>query len=488
MTTVSTHHIRNVKEKGTATTRVALQGSRVGFLSRLRLVLLGAFLLLLSSTVQAQFTFTTNNGAITVSGYDCSGGDVVLPSTFNGMPVTSIGNYAFWACGSLTNVTIPSSVTNIGNAAFAICVNLTNVTMGGGVKTIGDHAFYHCNSLTNFTIPSSVTSIGKYSFKCDNLIMVTIGSGVTNMAHTAFSECPRLIAVGVHTNNPSYSSLDGVLFDKSQSSLICFPGGKTGSYTVPSTVSSIGDSAFIYTVLTNVVIGGSITDIGSAAFLSSSLVSVTISNGVKSIGATAFASCTNLGSVTIPNSVTNVGYAAFHNCTDLTSATLGDGITTIKQGVFEACYSLATITIPASVTNIEIVAFSYCHSLTSIYFQGNAPHIDDYFVFYNHQGAIAYYLPGTTGWDDFAVLGDISTGLWVPRMETNDGSFGVKADGFGFNISWASGQNVVVEACTNLLNPEWQPLQTNTLTGASAYFSDSHWINYPGRLYRVRSP
>jgi hypothetical protein len=99
-----------------------------------------------------------------------------------------------------------------------------------------------------------------------------------------------------------------------------------------------------------------------------------------------------------------------------------------------------------------------------------------------------YYLPDTTGWDDFSNQTGVPIAPWLPAMQTSDCSFGVQTNQFGFNINWASGKTVVVEACTNLSNPDWQPVRTNTLTTGSAYFSDPQWTNYPGRFYRLRSP
>jgi len=90
-----------------------------------------------------------------------------------------------------------------------------------------------------------------------------------------------------------------------------------------------------------------------------------------------------------------------------------------------------------------------------------------------------------TGWD---ATFDVPTALWTPQMQTSDASFGVRTNQFGFNINWASGMVVVVEACTDLVNPTWFPVQTNTLTADSCYFSDPAWTNYPGRFYRLRSP
>ena len=97
-----------------------------------------------------------------------------------------------------------------------------------------------------------------------------------------------------------------------------------------------------------------------------------------------------------------------------------------------------------------------------------------------------YFLPGTTGWG--TTFGGQPTMLWNPQAQTSGASFGVHANSFGFNIAGTSNLVVVVEATTNLSSPDWQPVQTNTLTTGSVYFSDPDWTNYPGRFYRFRSP
>ena len=107
-------------------------------------------------------------------------------------------------------------------------------------------------------------------------------------------------------------------------------------------------------------------------------------------------------------------------------------------------------------------------------------------MFQNDTNATVYYLAGTTGWG--ATFGDRPTALWQPKVQTSDAGFSVMTNGFGFNIAWASGQIVVVDACTNLANPTWFSLETNTLIGDSFYFSDPQWTNYSGRFYRLRSP
>jgi hypothetical protein len=196
------------------------------------------------------------------------------------------------------------------------------------------------------------------------------------------------------------------------------------------------------------------------------------------------------GSYTVPNSVTSIGGEAFYQCSSLTNVTIGNNVTSIGEFAFSDCTSLTNVTVPNSVTSIGYGAFEYCTSLTGVYFQGNASSVGSD-VFYGDNNATVYYLPGTMGWENFTYLTGIPTALWslpYPIILNNGPSFGVQTNRFGFIISWATNISVMVEACTDLANPIWSPLQTNTLTGGSCYFSDPDWTNYPGRFYRLRSP
>ena len=145
---------------------------------------------------------------------------------------------------------------------------------------------------------------------------MTIGNGVTSIGGDAFSCCDGLTGFTIDSNNPAYSSANGVLFNKNKTELVVYPGGKTGEYTIPSSVTRIGDSAFVYCRgLTNVTIPDSVTSIGDYAFqLCDSLPSVTIPDGVTRIGEGTFMDCSGLTRVTIPSSVTGIGYGAFAEC------------------------------------------------------------------------------------------------------------------------------------------------------------------------------
>ena len=150
-----------------------------------------------AATADGNYTYEDNDdGGVTITKYQGSDADVVIPDTIDGKKVTSIGDEAFKYCESLTSVTIPDSVTSIGNEAFAGCTSLTTVTIPDSVTDIGSYAFYGCTSLTSVTIPDSVTSIGEGAFyECTSLTSVTIPDSVTSIGDRAFGDCTSLTSV-----------------------------------------------------------------------------------------------------------------------------------------------------------------------------------------------------------------------------------------------------------------------------------------------------
>ncbi|MBQ6830670.1 MAG: leucine-rich repeat domain-containing protein, partial [Clostridia bacterium] len=356
--------------------------------------------------------YTVENGeAIILKCQKLDPGDVVIPSTLEGSPVTTIEEGAFLNCIGLTSVTIPNSVTTIRASAFSGCTGLTKVTMTDGLEVIGDQAFYACESLTSVAIPSSVTSI-------DN---------------DTFGECLLLESITVDEDNTAYCSVDGVLLNKGKTQLLFYPDGKTESaYTIPDGVTAIPGQFFSgNTKLTSVVIPNSVNTIGIRAFIRcSNLESVRLGNGVTSIDGAAFYGCDKLATVyysgdeetqaaitigtnneplqnatwlyviddsnvgsgeeTVPNElvytitdgevtitdcdtaatgvlkipakiegypVTSIGKYAFYGCTSLTGITIPDSVTSIGGDAFFGCSSLTSITIPDSVMSIGSSAF-----------------------------------------------------------------------------------------------------------------------------------
>ena len=348
--------------------------------------------------------------------------EVSIPSS-----VTDIGGQGFWGCYSLTSVNIPNSVTNLGGLVFYDCTSLASVTIGTNVTSIPYEAFSGCKSLTSVTIPNRVTAIGVQAFAfCPSLTSVAIPNSVTNIGEGAFSYCSSLAAITADALNPDYSSVDGVLFDKSQTTLIQCPEGKTGSYTIPNSVTSIGDGAFENCIsLSSVTIPNSVTNIGNWAFFGcNSLTNVAIPNSVISIGGYGFNWCTNLTSISVDglnSTYSSVDGVLFNKTqttlvqypagTAATSYTIPDSVTSIGKGAFEFGTHLTSVTIPDGVTRIGDGTFEGCTSLVGVYFSGNAPSLGLY-VFEYDNNATVYYLPGTTGWG--ATYGDgLPTALWI---------------------------------------------------------------------------
>ena len=149
-----------------------------------------------SPSPESDFNYEIRNGKATITKYTGKGGDVVIPDTLGGYPVSIVGDKAFYKCDSLTNVTIPDSVKSIGVNAFYGCGSLTSVTIPSSVTSIGGSAFYGCSSLKSITIPSSVTSIGSYTFyECLGLTSVTIPDSVTSIGVNAFSSCNKSLII-----------------------------------------------------------------------------------------------------------------------------------------------------------------------------------------------------------------------------------------------------------------------------------------------------
>jgi BspA type Leucine rich repeat region (6 copies) len=383
-----------------------------------------------------------------------------------------------------------------------------------GVTSVQPGAFAFCTHLTNIDIPSSTTNLAP-----------ALGNG-------PFSGCTSLVNITVDPSNGAYRSLEGVLFDRNQGTLLQFPCGRTGSYDVPIGVTSIGAGAFDYCYgLAAVTLPIGLTNIADYAFaFCAAIGQLVIPNGVTHIGNNAFLACTSLGAITIPDTVISLGFSAFFRCSALFDLTLPDGITTIEASTFDGCSSLTSlqipsrvtsigpaafqssglrtvsmpnglgsiqdftfsgcwaltnVTIPGGVTNIGNSAFADCGSLNSLFFEGTAPACDG--SAFTGDNGTAFYLAGNVGWG--TNLCGLQTAVWAlpaPTILGSGPSFGPSPNGFGFQISWATNALVVVEATTNLATASWSPVATNIFAGGSSQFRDPDGAKFPTRFYRLR--
>ena len=287
-------------------------------------------------------------------------GELVIPAEIEGVPVRYIGANAFHS-RNFTSVTIPSSVREIDYSAFIWCKRLKSVTISSGLTTLGrfspfgycqelksfcvdpdnpsfcsrdgllcskdgatlvagvngnvtipmgvtrisDEAFYGCLALKSVSIPSCVTDIGRAAFlSCRALKSVTVPHSVSSIGEQAFGWCSELTNIVVETSNVSYSSENGVLYNKAKTELLCWPAGRSGAGVIPSSVASIGRSAF--------------------------------------------SRCEGLTSLTMPKNVKRIGNGAFENCRTLTTVVLHGECPDSPDNIFNGCKNLNSIHVPAN--------------------------------------------------------------------------------------------------------------------------------------------
>ena len=347
-------------------------------------------------------------------------GNIVIPEEVtyknNTYKVTSIGNFAFVNCPSLTSVTIPNSVKSIGQYAFGGCYGLTSIEIPNSVTSIGVFAFSGCSGLTSVTIGNSVTSISKEVFSyCSRLTSVTIPNSVKSIGQYAFGDCTGLTSV-----------------------------------TISNSVTNIGREAFNgCTGLISIEIPNSVTSIDIQAFMNcSGLTSVTIGNSLTSIGREAFKGCSNLKKVIIPDiaawcSVTFASYddnplaIATHlysdEKTEITDLVIPNGVTKIGDAAFCYCLSLTSVIIPNSVTSIGSYAFYEADIPTVISLLENPFTIKgktsfnrtfslntfDNAKLYVPKGTINKY-KATTGWKDFVnIVEGVPDGINGIHLDSN---------------------------------------------------------------------
>ena len=234
-----------------------------------------------------------------------------------------------------------------------------------GTRIICDNAFTWCRSLSDIVIPDSVTSIGIGAFGgCASLQYLSIPKSVICLNGNPFYNMNGKL----ECLSPNFIYEDDVLFNKDKSIIISFRNQSVESYVIPSSVTSIGNSAFsCCSSLSKVVIPTSVTSIGHNVFQGcSSLSEIVIPDSVTSIGNSAFSGCSSLSKIVIPTSVTSIGDWIFSGCSSLSEVVIPSSVTSIGDSAFYGCDSLSEIVIPSSVTSIGDSAFSSCRSLSKI--------------------------------------------------------------------------------------------------------------------------
>ncbi|MBR5644749.1 MAG: leucine-rich repeat domain-containing protein [Salinivirgaceae bacterium] len=382
-------------------------------------------------------SITIGNDVTTIGKYafnGCRATTITIPES-----VISIGEAAFLDCNCLNSITIPESITSISGRMFSNCA-LTSINIPNNISVIDMEAFWGCTHLTSVTIGSGVETIGTDAFKncpietltynsniagtkldgLTTLETVNIGDAVTTISNGAFRNSTGLTAINVSADNDNFCSIDGVVFSKDQKTLIRCPAGKSGSYTIPDGVTTIGKYAFYgCKSLTSVTIPNSVTSIGSFAFYNCGLGSIIIPESVESIADNAFGSCLKLKSITIPGSVKSVGNSAFSMCV-LESVIFEDGVASIGSSAFSNCKKLKSVTIPNSVTSIGENAFYECNKLESVTLPNNITSIK-YATFSGCSSLPAINIPeGVTSIADYAFNGCSSfTSITIPGSVTS---------------------------------------------------------------------
>ena len=377
-------------------------------------------------------------------------------------------------------VSVTAADTDI-DGDFEIPSTVENDGVTYNVTSIGEQglAYSGCKSII---IPNSVTTIGDQAFKwCSNLESVTFSSSVTTIGNNIFKSCAKIAAVNVAAGNAAFASDGGVLFNSDKTTLIYCPIAKSGAYTIPNFVTTIGDFAFASCKeLTSITIQNSVTTIGASAFeYCERLTAITIPNSVTNIGNEAFSNCENLASVTMSNAITSISEKMFLGC-GLKSFEIPSGVTSIEEMAFYACSELTSLTIPNTVTTIKTSSIRRCRKLESIVIPKTVTTIVA-FAFYENDLLTIYCEaePTPEGWDSSwnldennVVWGyDPNAKTWKVTVSANNASYGTVSGGGTVK----DGANVTITAspASGYKFVKW----SNNLTSASATITVTSDLN-----------
>ncbi len=453
--------------------------------------LLNATIIFLKEGSQGlEYTLNGDGTAYVVTGIGtCTDTELVIPNTYEGLPVTGVGDSAFYNCDELTSIKISDRVIGIGSEAFKSCDNVINVKIGNQVTIIGDSAFYSCDNLTlvemgnsikeigetaflgcellnNILLPENITHIGSFAFSmCSSLTSIIIPDGVTSISEKTFVNCSNLINVSIPNTVTSIEY--GAFYNCSSLTNIVIPSGVTNinadtfygcsslkSVTIPASVNFIATDAFRNSSRhsTSVYYMGDITGWCGISFeniwanplwgdlyINNKLIAeLVIPDSIKLVEKYTFSGCQSLTKIIIPETVTFIGEYAFYYCRGLTDVTILDGVTSIGDSAFYFCDSLMNLMLPKSITYVGEDAFSNNNTeAMNIYYTGD---IADWcgIVFKNFRANPL--LPGGFTSDKLYINNELLTDLIIPDGVTSIENYVFYA--YGYLRSLTIGVNV----------------------------------------------
>lgn len=468
------------------------------------------------------------------------GNSYTIPST-----VKHVGSSAFDNCYKVTSVTIPTSVTSIGSYAFLGCSGIVgNLSLPTSLKTMGDGAFYACSGLTGtVTIPASLTDFGNYCFLESNNISsfvvnasnpnyssengmlysknkdslficppakqgavvipstvkligshafyncskltgtVTIPALVDYIGYYAFYGCSLLSAFDVNSQNIYFTAENGVLFSKNKDRLIAFPITKTGTYTMPASVTQIDPAAFAFSKLSGaLVLPANVNFIGDYAFYNAKLISAinvdganqrySSDNGVllnRNQDTVFLCPFAKTGSYAVPTTVKHIEYSAFDGCAGISSLTLPNSLLSIGAYAFEYCTGLTKIQLPPYITSISDGAFYSCTNLTELSIANPNPPIVDYYTFDQiNKSTCKLIVPigsstkysSTNYWKDFTLVNEQVFQSALSRNTEKQISYSITGNVLSVNISNPN-EHLLIYSVMGVVVYNAKPVSTN---------------------------
>lgn len=314
----------------------------------------------------------------TVIGYKNipTSGQVGIPSEYNGLPITEIGQRSFTGSDvAISRIVMSDSIVSIGEYAFQH-VGASEIVLSSNLKTIGNYAFWNITPFTDINL-LNIETIGNYAFgACWSIEKVTFGPYLSEIGEGAFYGCVTCFEIDY---NPLFKTVDGVLYSKDGKELVAYPVRASGNeFDVPNGVERIGNNAFRNGQLREINLPDTLTTIDSYAFCSlESLKSLVVPNSVLSIGPYAFECCYGLESIALSNNLKEIGYYAFDYCRSLVAISLPESLETIDYGAFYRCSRLKTVNIPSSINVIRQSLFGECKQLETIVLPEGITRIED---------------------------------------------------------------------------------------------------------------